>query len=79
MTALAHTPETQTRSDAALFDSLYDSVEALEKAALHLLNRHAALSESDPERQDIDTLRNLLDAAHELIANATNLAITRLT
>lgn len=79
MTAIAHTTAPEAPSAAAFFDNLYDTAEALEKAALHLLNRRAALPETDPGRQDIDKLRDLLDAAHELIANATGLAITRLT
>ncbi|SKO15287.1 hypothetical protein [Mycobacteroides abscessus] len=79
MTAIAHNTSTQAPSAAAFFDNLYDTATALENAALHLLNRRAALPAGDPQLQDIDKLRDLLDQAHELIANATGLAITRLT
>lgn len=81
MTAIAHDLSTEAprAADAPLFDSLYDSAEALEKAGLHLIKRRAALPDGDPTRQDIDTLAELLDQAHKLIANATGLAITRLT
>ncbi len=79
MTAIAHNPSTEAPDAAAFFDNLYDTNDALEKAGLHLLSRRANLPAGDPELQDIDKLRDLLDQAHALIGNATGLALTRLT
>lgn len=79
MTAIAHDPNTEAPSAAAFFDNLYDTNDALETARRHLRSRLETLTETDPERQDIADLQELLNQAHQMIANATGLAITRLT
>ena len=78
MTATITAPDTHIAA-RQLFDNLYDTNDALESARLDLRRRLENLTETDPERQDIADLQELLELAHQMIGEATGLALTRLT